>query len=110
MEELTRLQASRKAFKVYVKGLHSKIDDLMDRDFDDYLITSLTTAIKQIKKKGNKIVEIDQSVSTLIDDATELESNMYDAEQFQDDIVDQIAKANRYVELLYVQLSLIADH
>jgi len=77
----------------------------MDRDFDDYTITSLTTAIEQIKKKGNKITEMDERISTLIDDAMELESHMYDAEQFQDDIIDQIAKANRYV-----QLSLIADH
>jgi len=42
---------------------------------------------------------MDERISTLIDDATELESHMYDAEQFQDDIVDQIARANRYMEL-----------
>jgi len=99
MEELSGLQASCKAFKGHVTRLHYKIDDLMDRDFDDYSITSLTTAIEQIKKKGNKIAEMDERISALIDDAMELESHMYDAEQFQDDIVDQIAKANRYIEL-----------
>jgi len=67
----------------------------MYRDFDDYTIASLTTAIEQIKK-GNKIAEMDEKISTLIDDATEL---LYDVEQFQDDIVDQIARATRYMEL-----------
>jgi len=96
MEELARLQDSHKAFKGHVTQLHSKIDDLMDRDFDDYTVTSLPTDIEQIKKEGNKIAEMDERISTLIDDATEL---MYDAEQFQDDIIDQIARATRYMEL-----------
>jgi len=63
------------------------------------MITSLSTAIEQIKKKGTKIAEMDERISTLIADAMELESNMYDAEQFQNDIIDQITRANRYMEL-----------
>ena len=60
MEELTRLQASRKAFKGHVTRLHSKIDELMAAELDNYTITSMTTAIEQLKKKSDKIAQIDE--------------------------------------------------
>ena len=99
MEELNRLQASRKAFKGHVTRLHYKIDELMNRDFDDYTTTSLTTAIEQIKKKGDKVAQMDERIATLLTDATELETATFDAEEFQDEIVDKIARATRYIEL-----------
>ena len=105
MEELTRLQASRKAFKGHVTRLHSKIDDLMDSDFDDYTIISLNTAIEQIKKKGDRVAQVDEKIATLLDDASELESVLYDAEEFQDDIVDKITRATRYIELCSIKPS-----
>jgi len=39
---------------------------------------------------------VDDKIATLIDDA---ESALYDAEEFQDDIVDKITRATRYIEL-----------
>lgn len=93
MEELPRLQASRKSFKGHVTRLHSKIDDLMAAEFDDYTITSMTTAIAQLKKKSDRIAQMDEKIATLIADNTELESAMYDAEEFQDEILDKIARA-----------------
>ena len=100
MEELTRLQASRKAFKGHVTRLHSKIDELMDAEFDDYTITSMTTAIEQLRKKSDKIAQIDKKIATQIVDDTELESAMYDTEEFQDEILDKIARAQRFMELI----------
>jgi len=93
MEELACLQASCKAFQGHVTRLHSKIDDLMDSDFNEYTITSLNTAIEQIKRKGDRVAQVDEKITTLIDDASELESVLYDAEEFQDDILDRIARA-----------------
>ena len=86
MEELNRLQTSRKGFKGHVTWLHSKIHDLMDNYFDNYTITSLNTAIKQIKKKGDRVAQVDEKIATLIDDASELKSALYGAEEFQDNI------------------------
>ena len=63
MEELNRLQASRKVFKGHVTRLHYKIDELMNRDFDDYTTTFLTTAIEQIKKKGDKVAQMDKRIA-----------------------------------------------
>ena len=99
MEELTRLQASRKAVKGHIMRLHYKMDELLTGDFDDYTISSLTTAIEQIKKKGDRIAQMDERIAVLTDDATELESTMYEAEALQDEIVEKIARAARYIEL-----------
>ena len=58
----------------------------MDSDFDNYTITSLNTAIEQIKKKGDRVAQVDEKIATLIDDASELKSALYSAEEFQDNI------------------------
>ena len=79
--------------------LHSKIDNLMDNDFDDYTITFITTAIEQMWKKSDRIAQLDEKIVSLIDDADEFESAMYEAEEFQDDIVDKITTATRFMEL-----------
>ena len=89
-EEITRLQASRKAFKGHVTRLHNKIDELMAEDFDDYTIASLTATIEQIKKKGERITQMDEKIATLISDASELETAVFDAEEFQDEIVTKL--------------------
>ena len=97
MEELHRLHASRKAFKGHITRLHHKMDELMSEDFDDYTISSLTTTIEQIKVKGDKVTQMDEKIAVLINDATDLESTMYEAEALQDEIVDKIARATRYI-------------
>ena len=71
----------------------------MSEDFDDYTISSLTTTIEQIKVKGDKVAQMDEKIAVLINDATDLESTMYEAEALQDEIVDKIARATRYIEL-----------
>ena len=75
------------------------MDELLTGDFDDYTISSLTTAIEQIMKKGDRIAQMDERIAVLTDDATELESAMYEAEALQDEIVEKIARAARYIEL-----------
>ena len=75
--------------------LHSKINNLMDSKFDDYTITSPNTTIKQIRKKDDRVEQVDEKVATMIDDASELDSALYDAKEFQDDIMDTIARATR---------------
>ena len=72
----------------------------MVTEFDDYAITSMTTAIEQLKKKSDKIAQIDEKIATQIDDDTELESAMYDMEEFQDEILDKIAIAQQFMELI----------
>jgi len=71
----------------------------MDSDFDNYTITSLNTAIEQIKKKGDRVAQVDEKIATLIDDASVLKSAIYGAEEFQDNIMDKITRVTQYIEL-----------
>ena len=48
---------------------------------------------------------MDKRIAVLTDDATELESAMYEAEALQDEIVEKIARAARYIELSIAKAS-----
>ena len=99
MEEQARLQASRSGCKGHITRLFNRIDELVDGEFDEYTITSLNSAINQLSKKMEKILAIDEQLLETFDNATELESAILDAEELQDDIVDKIARTQRYIEL-----------
>ena len=71
-EELTRLQASRKAYKSHITRLYRKINDTLDTEVDDYTITTLRTTIDQLNGKKAKIAELDERIAALITDADEL--------------------------------------
>jgi len=73
MEQLPRLQASRKGFKSHVTRLYHKVDGLMEKEVDEYSITLLTKAIEQLTNKGDKLDEINEQIITLTDDPHELE-------------------------------------
>ena len=53
-----------------------------------------------VEKKSDKISQIDKKIATEIDDGMELELAMYDTEEFQDEILDKIARAQRFMELI----------
>jgi len=99
VEEQARLQASRKGYKGHVTRLFNKIDELVDREFDEYTITSLNSAINQLLKKMEKILAIDEQLLETFDDTTELESAVLEAEELEEEIVDKIARTRRYIEL-----------
>jgi len=71
----------------------------MNSDFDDYTIISLDTAIEQIKKKGDRAAQFDEKIATLLDNVSELESALYDTEEFQDDILDKVTRVTWYIKL-----------
>ncbi|XP_065893821.1 uncharacterized protein [Dysidea avara] len=99
MEDLTRLQASRKAYKSHVTRLYNKIDDLFNSETDDYTITTLTTAVEQLSSKQTKIAELDERITTLIKEPEELTEAMIEAGELEDSIMDKIAKVKRFIEL-----------
>ena len=98
-EDLTRLQASRKAYKSHVTRLFHKVDDSLGTEVDDYTITTLRTAIEQLNGKKAKITELDQRIATLITDPEELTEAITDAGELEDSITDKIAKVLRFIEL-----------
>jgi len=98
-DDLTRLQASRKAYKSHVTRLYRKIDDAFETDVDDYTITTMKTAIDQLNTKKEKIAELHEKIFALIDDADELTETMVEAGELEDSITDKVAKALRFIEL-----------
>ena len=46
MEELTRLQASRKGFKSHMTRLYNKVDELIDNEVDEYSVALLTKTME----------------------------------------------------------------
>ena len=91
MEDLTRLNASQKAYKSHVTRLYNKIDD--------YTITTLTTAVEQLSTKKIKIAELDERIITLIKDPEDLTEAIIEAGELEDSIVEKISKVNRFIEL-----------
>ena len=68
MEELTRLQASRKGFKSHVTRLYNKVEELIDNEVDEYSVALLTKTMEQLRSKGDKLNKIDEQIVTLIND------------------------------------------
>ena len=63
------------------------------------MTTSLNNAIEQLTRKMEKILQIDEQLLKLFDNASELESAVLDAEELHDEIMDQITRARCYIEL-----------
>ena len=99
MEEQTRLIASWRRYKGHVTRLFTKIDELIDGEFDDYTITSLNNSIEQLTRKMEKLTHIDEQLLKLYDDASELETAVMEAEELHDDIMDKVIRVRRYIEL-----------
>ena len=98
-EDLTHLQASRKAYKSHVTRLFHKIDSSLDTEVDDYTITTLRTAIEQLNSKKTKITELDVRIAAVITDSEELTEAMTEAGELEDSITDKIARVLRFIEL-----------
>jgi len=76
-----------------------QVDDLCGSEIDDYTITTLTIAVKHLNCKRTKITELYERIITLITDPDELTDTMINAGEFEDSIVENISKVNRFIEL-----------
>ena len=99
MEELTRLQASRKGFKSHVTRLYNKVDELIDNEVDEYSVALLTKTMEQLRSKGDKLNKIDEQIVTLINDPEELEYYIVESEELQDAITDKMTKIRTFIDL-----------
>ena len=100
MEGLTRLRTSRRAYRSHVTGIRTKVEETLTEDIDELALTYLKTAVTQLEKKHEQIVELDQQITELIQDPDELETAILDAEELQDLILEKINELNKRVETL----------
>ena len=99
MEELTRLQASRRAFRSHVTRILNKVEETLAKELDELAITYLNTAVTQLERKREQIVQLDEQIFVRIQDATALEEAIIDSEELQDLILEKVNELNRRVEL-----------
>ena len=60
MEELQRLQSSRKAYKSHVTRTFNRVEELMRAEsLDELQVTSLMTASEQLRKRKETIAQLD---------------------------------------------------
>ena len=80
--------------------LFHKINNLFSRDFDKYSATSLSSAVEQLTSKLEKIKHLDNQLFKLYTgvyaNASEIETDVMDAEELYDDILVKIVHALRY--------------
>ena len=99
MEELTRLQASRRSFRSHVTRILNKVEETLAKELDELAITYLNTAVTQLERKREQIVQLDEQIFVRIQDATALEEAIIDSEELQDLILEKVNELNRRVEL-----------
>ena len=85
MDQLTRHQATRKGLKSHVTRVYNKIDNLIEKEADEYSIALLTKAMEQLQDKGDKLNKIDEQITILINDPHELEDYITESEELKDD-------------------------
>ena len=91
IEEISRLRASRKAYRGHVTKVLKKIDDILQSEepHNEKQIAILTTCLEQIETKKTTIGELDTRISQAIQDPSALEDEILDAEEIQYNIAEK---------------------
>ena len=109
MEQLTRLQTSRRAYRSHVTRILNKVEDTLAKEIDELALTYLKTAVTQLEKKHAQICKADTEIAELIQEPEELEAAILDSEELQDLITENINELNKRVEILSRQPSCITS-
>ena len=68
------------------------MDELIDKEVDEYSVALLIKAMEQLQSKGDKLNKINEQITTLIDDPHELEDYILDTEELHDGITDKLTR------------------
>ncbi len=100
MEELTRLQASRRAHKAHVTRLTNKSKEILTKENPNEMeISSLNTSLEQLARKGDLIRELNQKIEAKITDEETLEAEIFEADELSCDLEEKINYIRKYIEL-----------
>jgi hypothetical protein len=78
MEELTRIQASRRAHKALVTRLVKRTSEILTNEKpDEMLLSSLNTSLEQLVRKRDLIRELDQKIEAKTTDTNNNNNNYY---------------------------------
>ena len=93
MEGLTRLQASRRGYRAHITKTFGRITEITDsaEPTTPAQLISLRTALEQLQQKKVKLEEVDTRIADSIQDATALEEEICEVEDYRTVLMEKIA-------------------
>ena len=73
MKGLTQLQTSQSTYRSHITRIFGKVEETLASKIDELTTTYLNTAISQLEKKKEQIVQLDEQIFELIEDPSKLE-------------------------------------
>ena len=102
MEGIQRSVASRKAYRSHVTCLFHKMEELITKSshltLEESELTTLNNCLEQLKHKRKILAELDTKISETITNPDGLETEIFQAEELQDSILEHASQAKRLVE------------
>jgi hypothetical protein len=102
MEEIARLQASRRGHKAHVTKVLKKTNEVLNTETHtdrNMALASLNTALEQLTKKKDIIGELDAKIAAEIKDPTELEAEIFESDEINYDLEENISQIRKYIEI-----------
>ncbi len=102
MEEIQRLQASRRGHKSHLTKVLNKANEILKIDHsqaNQMALTTLETALEQLTKKQQLIPSLDEKIAAKITDSKELETEIYESEELHYDLKEKINHIRKYIQL-----------
>ena len=95
MEELQRLRTSRRGYRAHTTKLLTGMADLLKENaavpIDNLTAASLALTVEQLQRKQTILEDLDAKIAPLIDNETDLEAEIMEAEDTKTKILDGIA-------------------
>ena len=100
MEELQRLQASRRGHRGHLTKLFRKSEDILAKQnsITELDLASANTTLDNLKKKGEKLRELDREIAPKIMKLEDLEQEIIGEEEIQEEIAKICAKLSVIVK------------
>ena len=100
MDQTTRLQKSRNAYKGHVTCQFKRVEELMASEtVDELLLSSLKTSQELLMKNKETIHQLDVQITELIQDADTLEEAILDIEDTQDKILEKVNHIDTFIRI-----------
>ena len=102
MEEIARLQASRRGHKAHVTRVLKKANEVLNTETHtdrNMALASLNTALEQLTKKKDIIGELDAKIAAEIKDPKELEAEIFESDEINYDLEENISQIRKYIEI-----------
>ncbi|CAB4025296.1 Hypothetical predicted protein, partial [Paramuricea clavata] len=102
MEEISRLQVSRRGHKAHVTKVLKKANEVLNTETHtdrNIALASLNTALEQLTKKKDIIGELDAKIAAEIKDPKELEAEIFESDEINYDLEENISQIRKYIEI-----------